>query len=94
VRISRIVGTALAERNAAAGALLWKLVLLQLPGRGLDTAQEWLRSKLHAHRYSSQLLCRGGTCGPRRISSSWLISLWVSGMYDWRAAEAFDMMPC
>lgn len=49
LHIPGVVGPVLAERNRLAepSALLWKLVLLQAPSRGLDTAQEWLRSKLH-----------------------------------------------
>lgn len=51
LHMPRLVGPVLAERNPAVGVLVWKLVLLQPPSRELDTAQEWLRSKLHVSGY-------------------------------------------
>ena len=43
-------------RDAAAGSLIWKLVLLLPPAGAQDTASEWLRAKLSSSRQAPLLL--------------------------------------
>lgn len=46
----RLLGSALAARDPGAAVLLWKLVVLQGPSNAMDSAQEWLCSKLSLNR--------------------------------------------
>lgn len=56
LNVPRLVGQHLAARNPDSTVLYWKLVLLQGAATALNSAQEWLRSKLSLDR-SSPAIC-------------------------------------
>ena len=64
LNVPRLVGQQLAARNPDSTVLYWKLVLLQGAANALDSAQEWLRSKLSLDRSPSAICCYQHTCLP------------------------------
>ena len=48
--LPRLLGPALAARNPGAAVLFWKLLVVQGPANAMDSAQEWLCSKLSLNR--------------------------------------------